>query len=82
MVSIPVLIDLFIYLPKGSTYPYMNSRGCVNSVILAISVAFINPKMYELLIKPNSVRIQTQFNRDYINKIKRGSVAERSKAPV
>lgn len=65
MVSIPILIDLFIYLPKGFIDPYMNSIGwvssSVNAVILAISLPYINPKMYELLKKFNRINIQTQF---------------------
>jgi hypothetical protein len=110
-----ILIDLFIYLPKGHINPYINSIGwislSVHAVILAISfrgvpkpkklggstifskifkikylpkkifrrlrgypashpvvgtplisLTFINPNMYELLKKPNSVHNQTQFN--------------------
>jgi hypothetical protein len=67
MVSIPILIDLFIYLPKGHRDPYMNSIGWVsssiNAVILVISLPFINPRMYELLKKKNRINIQIQFNR-------------------
>jgi hypothetical protein len=52
-VSLPLFIDLFIYLPKGYIDPHMNSIGWVsstlNAVVLAISVPFINPRIQELL---------------------------------
>lgn len=66
MVSLPLLIDLFIYLPKGYTDPYMNSIGWVsssiNAIILAISLPFINPRMYELFKKSNRINVQCQLN--------------------
>jgi len=52
-VSLPLFIDLFIYLPKGYIDPHMNSIGwlssTINAVVLAISVPFINPRIGELL---------------------------------
>ena len=55
MVSLPLFVDLFIYLPKGYIDPYMNSIGwlssTVNAVVLAISLPFINPRVRELFRK-------------------------------
>lgn len=54
-VSLPLIIDLFIYLPKGYLDPYMNSIGwlssTINAVVLAISLPFINPRVQELFTK-------------------------------
>ena len=54
-VSLPLFIDLFIYLSKGYINPYMNSIGwlssTVNAVVLAISLPFINPRVRELFRK-------------------------------
>ncbi|CAF3886122.1 unnamed protein product [Rotaria sp. Silwood1] len=63
MVSLPLLIDLFIHLPKGYIDPYMNSIGWVsssiNAVILVIGLPFINPKLYELFKrKTNMIHVQ------------------------
>ncbi len=58
VVSLPLFVDLFIYLPKGYIDPHMNSIGWVsstlNAVVLAISVPFINPRIQELLRERNS----------------------------
>ncbi|CAF2767088.1 unnamed protein product [Rotaria sp. Silwood2] len=67
MVSLPLLIDLFIHLPKGYRDPYMNSIGWVsssiNAIILVISLPFINPKVYQLFKrKMNIVHVQRCFN--------------------
>jgi hypothetical protein len=55
MVSLPLFVDLFIYLPKGYIDPYMNSIGWVsstiNAVILAISLPFINQRVRDLFRK-------------------------------
>ena len=52
-VLFPLFIDLFLHLPKGYIDPHMNSIGwassTLNAVILAISIPFINPHIYELL---------------------------------
>jgi hypothetical protein len=65
-VSVPLIIDLFIYLPKGYTDPYMNSiawvSSSINAVILVISLPYINPKMYELFKGTNRVNVQIIFN--------------------
>lgn len=67
MVSIPLIIDLCIYLSQGHVDPFMNSIGwvssSVNAVILAVSLPYINPKMYELFKRTNSVNIQIILNR-------------------
>lgn len=58
-VSLPLFIDLFIYLPKGSRDPYMNSIGwlssTINAIILAISIPIINPKIQELCRQNNQI---------------------------
>jgi hypothetical protein len=67
VVSLPLFIDLFIYLPKGYIDPNMNSIGWVASsidaVILAISLPFVDPKMQELLRKKYTVNIRMRFIR-------------------
>jgi hypothetical protein len=59
-VSLPLFIDLFIYLPKGYIDPHMNSIGwlssTINAVILAISLPFINPRVQELFREKSSVK--------------------------
>ncbi|UJR14307.1 hypothetical protein I4U23_001302 [Adineta vaga] len=58
MVSLPLIIDLIIFLPKGYIDPNMNSIGWVsssiNAVILAISTPFVNPKIYQLFKRCNN----------------------------
>jgi hypothetical protein len=67
VVSLPLFIDLFIYLPKGYIDPNMNSIGWVASsidaVILAISLPFVDPKMQELLRKKYTANIRIRFIR-------------------
>jgi len=67
VVSLPLFIDLFIYLPKGYIDPNMNSISWVSSsidaVILAISLPFIDPKMQELLRKKYTANIRIRFIR-------------------
>ncbi|CAF1021529.1 unnamed protein product [Adineta steineri] len=62
IVSLPLFIDLFVYLPKGYIDPNMNSIGWVASsidaVILAISLPFIDPKMHQLFKNRNIVETQ------------------------
>ncbi len=59
MVSFPLFVDLFIYLPKGYIDPHMNSIGwlssTINAVILAISLPFINPRVQELFRERGSI---------------------------
>ncbi|CAF0775933.1 unnamed protein product [Adineta ricciae] len=63
MVSLPLFIDLFVFLPKGYIDPNMNSIGwlssSINAVILTLSLPFIDPKMYRLISKTDVVHTCT-----------------------
>lgn len=64
IVSLPLAIDLIIYIPQGHIDPSMNLIGWVsssiNGIALVISLPFINPKLYKL-VKTRSNKTHNQI---------------------